>query len=234
MNPFRTQARSLAALLVVFATALGPACGQTAEEIMEAARKSPMGQQASLRAQLRNDDGKLPVTITLRNGVVSYAFANPEQEIQLVLKENGSELRERIGDRSVAVKPARFDQRIRNTAISYEDLALNFLYWPRPKLLGTDTVKLRKAWKIEIQAPKGKSQYGVARIWIDQQSGAALRIEAYNAQGRKVKAFEMISAKPVDGRWMLKTMRVDVYDPASGRVVDEQRTHLEVLGSAKP
>lgn len=234
MNPFRTQAPShLAALLLLLASG-AVARAQTADEIMRSARLNPMSQQANLRAQLRNDSGKTPFAISLRDGVVHYDFADPEQQIQLTLGEESSELRERAGGKSAPVKAARYDEKVRGTAITYEDLALKLLYWPRPKLLGEEQVKLLRAWKIELQAPRGQSQYAAARVWIAKDSGAVLRIEAYDREGRKVKAFEMISGQKLDGRWMLKTMRVDVFDPATRRVVDNQRTYLEVLGSAKP
>ncbi|HEY5953655.1 MAG TPA: outer membrane lipoprotein-sorting protein, partial [Terrimicrobiaceae bacterium] len=72
------------------------------------------------------------------------------------------------------------------------------------------------------------SQYGVARLWIDQESGALLRIEGYNRDGRLLRRFEIVSAQKIDGLWMLKQMRVETLDPQSGKTVD--RTYLEVLG----
>lgn len=200
---------------------------------MQAARSSTMGQQADLRAQLRTDDGRTPFTISLHDGVVSYTFTNPDQQIQLSLGKSGSELRERMGGKTGAVKPARYDEKVRGTAITYEDLALKLLYWPRPKLLGEENVSLMKAWKIEMQAPRGESQYAVARVWIGKDNGAVLKIEAFNKDGRRVKLFVMTSGQPISGRWMLKTMRVEPYDPNTGKVIDDERTYLDVLGEIK-
>jgi len=202
---------------------------------MRAARENTINQEAMLRAQLRTEEGgKTPFTISLQGGVVRYQFANPDQEIQLKMGEGGSELLERLGGKAAPVKPARYDQKVRGSAITYEDLALKLMYWPNPKLVGEEIVKGFKCWKIEVHAPKGQSQYAAARIWISKSSGAALRIQGYGADGRVIKAFEIISGRPIDGRWMLKTMRVDVYDPQTHKVVDSARTYLEVLGEAKP
>lgn len=191
-----------------------------------------MGKQANLRARLVGDSGKTPFTISLDHGVVTYAFTDPDQQIQLVLNEDGSELRERRGGRTAEVKPARYDEKVRGTPITYEDLSLRFLYWPRPKLVGTDIVAVQKAWKIEVQAPRGQSQYGAARLWIDQDNGALLKIEGYDASGRAIKRFTVISGQKINGQWMLKSMRVEPIDPTTGKVIDSGRTYLNVLGEA--
>ena len=128
------------------------------------------------------------------------------------------------------VKPARYDDFVRGTGITYEDLFLRFLYWKKPKLLGEDTIRSRKAWKIELQAWGTSSQYGGARLWIDQESGALLRIEGYNRDGKLLRRFEVISAQKIDGQWMLKQMRVETLDPGSNKILN--RTYLEVLGKS--
>jgi negative regulator of sigma E activity len=117
---------------------------------------------------------------------------------------------------------------VRGAGITYEDLSLKFLYWKNPKLLGEETIRSRKAWKIEIQAAGASSQYGLARLWIDQQSGALLRIEGYNRDGKLLRRFEVVSAQKIDGQWMLKQMRVESLDPQSKKILN--RTYLEVLG----
>jgi hypothetical protein len=233
MKPSATQALTLLAASLLFFTgraSLG-ADSPSADEIMRMARLNPMSQQAKLAGKIENEDGKTPFTLSLQNGVVSYDFQNPDQEIQLVLREDGSELRERLDGKPV--KPARYDQKVRGTAITYEDLALNLLYWPKPKIVDEETIRLVKCWVIEVQAPRGQSQYGVARLWIDQKSGAVIRIIGYDMKGLKKKGFEMISGQKIDGRWMLKTMRVDTYDPATQKPIDDERTQLTILGDAK-
>ncbi len=229
MNRFRTQAKILCLSLLA---ALGANAQEpSAEEILRAARINQIGQEARLRARLRTDDGETPFRIVLDGGIVRYQFDDPAQEIQLRMQEDSSELFESTGGKAAKVRPARYDERVRGTPVTYEDLALRLLYWPRPKLLGEDVIRTRRAWKLESQAPRGASQYGVARLWIDQESGAVLRIEGYNMKGRLMKRFEVVSAQKIDGQWMLKTMRVESYNPETRDVID--RTYLEVLGRDK-
>lgn len=201
-----------------------------ADAILEAARLNPLGQKVTLQARLRTASSVTPFSIRV-DGAIFYLFENPEHEIILQLDEDSSRLLERTGGRQAAVKRARFDDAVRNTGISYEDLALRFLYWKNARLLGEDVVRTRQAWKIEMQAAGESSQYGAARLWIDQESGALLRVEGYDKQGRLIRRFEVISAQKIDGQWMLKQMRVETVDPESRKVTG--RTYLEVTGKGE-
>lgn len=198
-----------------------------AAEILAAARMNPLGQDISLDARLRTGQAVTPFRIVV-DGAIRYQFADPEQELILELGEDSSSLSEKLGRKTSDIRSARLDDRVRGTGITYEDLALKFLYWKAPKVLGEETIRTRRAWKLELQSGRDSSQYGVARLWVDQESGALLRIEGYDRQGRLLRRFEVISAQKLDGQWMLKQMRVETLDPATKKVAD--RSYLEVLG----
>jgi len=198
------------------------------EEILAAARLNPMGESVTLDAQLRAGSIKVPFTIEVGDGVVRYGFTSPQQDILLRLGENEAILEERRDGGKTPVPISKLDDSVRGGLITYEDLALRFLYWKNPRLLASETVRSRDAWKMEIPAPRGASQYGVVRVWIDKQSAALLRIEGYDLNGRLVKRFEVISAQKIDGQWMLKQMRVERIDPETRKTTGI--TYLEVLG----
>ena len=214
--------------VVLFAAACRAEPG--AEAILAAARVNPLGANLALNAQLRMDSATTPFRIVV-DGAVRYQFDKPEQELILELKDDASVLSERTGGKASPVRPARFDNSVRGTGITYEDLALRFLYWKNPKILGEETLRSRKAWKIEIQSGRDSSQYGVARLWVDQESGALLRIEGYNRDGRLLRRFEVVSAQKLDDQWMLKQMRVEMLNPDTKKVIN--RTYLEVLGKVE-
>lgn len=224
------QFRKPLAFLALVLFAAGAHAEPDAEAILAAARVNPLGSSIALKAQLRAGSSTTPFRIVV-DGAVRYQFENPEQELILELKEDGSALSERTGGKASPVKAARFDNSVRGTGITYEDLALRFLYWRNPKILGEETVRGRKAWKIEVQSGRDSSQYGVARLWVDQQSGALLRIEGYNRDGKLLRRFEVVSAQKLDGQWLLKQMRVEMLDPETKKVIN--RTYLEVLGKAE-
>ena len=222
--------RKLVALLFLFSFPAICLAEPDAEAILHAARVNPLGQSISLKAQLRTDSAITPFQIVV-DDAVRYRFENPAQELILELRDDSSSLSERVGGKTAPVRPARFDDPVRGAGITYEDLSLRFLYWRNPKLLGEETIRSRKAWKIELQAARASSQYGVARLWIDQESGALLRIEGYNKDGKLFRRFEVISAQKIDGQWMLKQMRVETLDPETRKI--RNRTYFEVLGKSE-
>jgi hypothetical protein len=216
------------ALLMAFALPGICSAEPDPDAILRAARVNPLAQKISLKAQLRTASGNTPFEIVV-DDAVHYFFKGPEQELILELQEESSSLFERVGGKTAPIRPARFDDSVRGTGITYEDLSLRFLYWKNPKLLGEETIRSRKAWKMELQAARASSQYGVARLWIDQQSGALLRIEGYNRDGQLLRRFEVVSAQKIGGQWMLKQMRVETLDPETRKI--RNRTYLEVLGT---
>ena len=198
------------------------------QEILAAARMNPIGAGITLEAQLRAGSVKVPFVIEVGDGAVRYGFSDPQQDILLRLGEDECTLEERRECAKSTVPVSKFDDSVRGGLITYEDLALRFLYWKNPRRLESETVRSRDAWKIEIPAPRGASQYGVVRVWIDKQSAALLRIEGYDTNGRLVKRFEVVSAQKIDDQWMLKQMRVERIDPETRKTTGI--TYLEVLG----
>jgi hypothetical protein len=175
---------------------------------------------------------KVPFLIEVKNGSIRYGFSDPRQDIILTLGEDESQLEESLADAKSRVPVARYDDSVRGGLITYEDLALRFLYWKNPRLLGEDSVRSRRAWKIEIPAPRSSSQYGAVRVWIDRESAALLRIEGYDKSGVLAKRFEVVSAQKIDGQWMLKQMRVERIDLTTHKT--SGITYLEVLGRHEP
>jgi len=216
-------------LPVLIACALASvSSAQDASEILRSARLNPTTHPASLRAQIRGEGAPTPLTISLKDQVISYEFSNPEQKILLKLDPEETKLSERLKGSTKTISGSRLHDPIRDTGVTYEDLSLGFLYWPRPVLQGEQTIRTRPAWMIDLQAPAGESIYGVARVWIDKESGAILRIEGYDKKGVLLRRFEVVSAQKIDGLWMLKQMRIESFAP--GNPAPLSRHYLEVLG----
>ncbi len=197
------------------------------EAILAAARVNPMGQKMILEAQLRSNSVTTPFTISV-DGVVRFTFQNPDQELILALDESGPKLTERLGDKTVAVKPARFDERLRNSGLTYEDISFQFLYWKNPKLIGDEQLVTGPAWIIEVQAPRGASQYGVARLWIGKDNGALMKVEGFDTKGRLIRRFSVIQVQKLGDQWMLKEMRIELFDPETKKTIN--RSYLNILG----
>src|SRR5258708_8694385 len=198
----------------------------SAKEILDSVRMLEARQQIDLEGQLREDEKVIPFHLAQTGPLIRYSFSDPEEVLQLRLDENGSRL-DLVTDAGAEKFPAeKLNEKIRGTGISYEDLALKFLYWPNARVLGDETVRTRSCWKLQSVAPSRDSQYWNVVIWVDKASGALMRMEGYDWNGKLAKRFEVISAQKIDDRWFLKQMRVEELQPGTNKV--RARTYLEI------
>jgi len=197
-----------------------------AKEILDSVRMLESRQQIDLQGQLRQNEVVIPFRLTQTGPLIRYSFANPEEVLQLRLGENSSRLDVVTDAGTEKLAASKLDQKIRGTGITYEDLSLKFLYWPNARLLDEETVRTRRCWKLQVQAPSRESQYSRVVLWIDEASGALIRMEGYDWDGRICKRFEMVSAQKIDNRWFLKQMRIEQLQPGTNNV--ESRTYLEI------
>jgi hypothetical protein len=208
----------------------------SAKAILDSVRLQQTQQQIDLQGQLRQDEIVVPFHLIQSGPIVRYIFSSPDESLQLQLGENDSRLDE-LSTEGVK-KIAQFDRKIRGTNVTYEDLALKFLYWPNASVIGEENIRTRNCWKLQLRAPSRDSAYANVWLWVDKESGALMRMEGYNAKGQLVKRFEVISAQKIDNpekigprevvrsRWFLKQMRIEQLQPGTNRV--QSRTYLEI------
>ena len=215
-------------LLLFLSSAKLPAADAppSAKEILDQVRLQQSLQQLDLEGQLRTDAIVIPFRITQTGPVIRYTFVSPPEVLQLRLGENGSRLDLVMENSTKKFAAARLDEKIGGTGVTYGDLALKFLYWPSVEVTGSETVRTRACWKLRLQTPSPNEQYGSLLLWVDKESGAMMRMEAYDAKGRLAKKFEVISAQKIEGRWFLKQMRIETMEPGTSKV--QSRSYLEI------
>lgn len=198
----------------------------SAQEILASVRLQQAQQEIDLQGQLRQEALVVPFRLTQNGSTIRYSFANPVEALQLKLGEKDSRLEEITRSGVDKISGPEFDQKVRGTAVTYEDLALKFLYWPDGHVLGEETVRTRKCWKLQLKPPSRDSQYSNVLLWVDEQGGALMRLQGYDWNGKLAKRFEVESAQKIEGRWFLKSMRIEALDPETGKV--RTRTYLEI------
>jgi hypothetical protein len=209
-----------------FALALQAAPPPSAKEILASVRLQQSQQQVDLQGQLRENEKVIPFHLTQTGPVIRYEFSNPDEALQLRLGENDSRLEEVTRGGTERITPAQFDQKVRGTSVTYEDLALRFLYWQNGRVAGENSIRTRNCWKLELKAPSRQSQYSNVYLWVDKEGGALMRMEGYDWNGKLARRFEVISAQKIEGRWFLKQMRIEEFAPGTGKV--QARTYLEI------
>jgi len=198
----------------------------SAKNILASVRMIESQQQIDLQGQLRQNDVVVPFRLVQNGPLIRYSFTNPEEVLQLRLGENSSRLDLVSGAGTEKFAPSKLNQRIRGTSVTYEDLAFKFLYWPTARVLGEENVRTRNCWKLQLRAPSRDSQYSNLLLWIDKASGALMRMEGYDWNAQLAKRFEVVSAQKIEGRWFLKQMRVEEFQPGASHV--QARTYLEI------
>src|SRR5438105_14951289 len=228
-NRSAVRGRQWLLLVIALAAFATPTLAQNfpdAQKVLANVRLRQSRQQIDLRGQLRQDTTIIPFRLVQNGPVVRYLFTNPQETLQVRLGANDSRLDEITRSGAERIAAGKLDEPVRQTAITYEDLALKFLYWPNARVIGADFIRTRYCWQLQLQAPASDSQYAGVMLWVDKDSGALMRLEVYDSSGKLVKRFEVVSAQKIEGRWYLKQMRVEAGDPRSVDVT--ARTYLEI------
>ena len=214
----------LSVLVALALTAAAPP--PSAKEILESVRLQQAQQQIELEGQLREDEKVIPFRLSQKGPVIRYSFSNPDEALQLRLGDNDSRLEEVTRAGVEKISPAQFDKKVRGTGVTYEDLALKFLYWPNARIGGENSIRTRNCWKVELKAPSRQSQYSNIYLWVDKEGGALMRMDGFDWSGQLAKRFEVISGQKIEGRWFLKQMRIEEFVAGTTRV--RTRTYLEI------
>jgi outer membrane lipoprotein-sorting protein len=217
------------AFVISLAFAMLSAFGQTppsAKNILDSVRMLESRQQIDLQGQLRQEDIVIPFRLMQNGPLIRYTFTNPDETLELRLGENSSRL-ELVSDAGTEkVGASKLQEKIRGTIVTYGDLAFKFLYWSNARVLGEENVRTRKCWKLQLRAPSRDSPYSNVLLWVDKASGALMRMEGYDWDGKLIKRFEVVSAQKIEGRWFLKQMRVEQLQPGTNHV--QGRAYLEI------
>ena len=219
--------RILPGLLLLFVLTTAQAADPPpARAILDQVRLQQAQQQLDLQGQLRTDDKIIPFRLTQTGPVIRYTFASPPETVQLRLGDDGTRL-DLVKEYSTKkFANSRLDEKLAGSAVTYGDLALQFLYWPNAQVIGADTLRTRNCWKLRLTAPDQEAQYRTVILWVDKESGALMRMEGYDAKGQLQKRFEVVSAQKIEGRWFLKQMRIEEMQPGSNKV--QLRSYLEI------
>jgi hypothetical protein len=198
-----------------------------AKDVLESVRLRQAQQELELQGELREGPNVVPFRLTQTGPIVRYSFSNPDEALQLRLGESDSRLEEVTREGVEKIAPAQFDHKVRGTSVTYEDLALKFLYWQNGRVTAENEVRTVACWKLEMKAPSRQSQYSNVWLWVGKDNGALMKMEAYDWNAKLSKRFEVVSGQKIEGRWYLKEMRIEVIDPVTGKV-KTPRTYLDI------
>lgn len=192
-----------------------------ADDVLRTARYVATLNSTSLNGKLRKDRKEVPIALFLIEGQgIEFQVLEGKtwKKFQLKLADDEYDLFEGVGSNIKRFDKKRVTQPVMGTDLTYEDLAMSFLYWPGGTVLGEENLGIgRDAWKVRLVNPKAVGRYKTVDVWVHKKSGALMQINGYQADGKCVKVFKVTEIMRVGGgEYSLKTMKVQSYG-ADGR-----------------
>ena len=198
----------------------------SAQELLKSVRIAQSSQDWKFTGRLKFGSKKIPFRLSMTKGAIRYEFTESGDILTLRLGEKSSTLEETKGGKTGRVTAAKYDTMVQNTDISYEDVALRFIYWRDANVIGSDMISAHRCWKVEARpASANDSQYARVVLWIGREDGSLMKAESYDAAGKWVRRFTVTNVMKREGYWMLKQMRIE---SANGRSADPKPTYLEI------
>jgi len=227
----KTRIAAFLALLLPLATVFADSDTPTARELLALVRANQASQERDLNGKLRMSTTEekimIPFRLFLRGNTITYQFTDKPEALILHLGEKTSRLDRSTGSgKTEKITGAKLDDPVRGTDISYEDLALKFLYWNNAVVeKEKQTLMTRSCWIVRaVPSGKGESQYDMVRLWIEP-TGGLLQAECYSG-GKLIRRFSVRNVQHVqEGGYILKSMSIQRMDE-KGK--DHYPTYLEV------
>lgn len=191
-----------------------------ADKILEGVRLSATLQQNNLTGHLRKKGSRIPIGLFLRGENIQFQFykKNTWQKFHMRLKKNDFDLFEIINEKTLKFPDAKLSEPIMKTDLTYEDLAFRFLYWPNPKIEGSEIIKTQKCHKIRLTNPGKGGSYNIVYIWVHQKYGALMQVSGYNGKGELMKRFHVTNTMKVGDVQTLEKMNVETYKTGTKKV----------------
>ncbi len=182
----------------------------------------------SLSGRLRMGARTIPYRMIMDGPSVRFEFPNAagSEPKSVNLKFGEKDVGLQVQPADGKAKPPVFEEELFGMGVTYEDLAMRFLYWPKAAIEGEERMMLMsKCWKIRVQRPAGsRSIYREVLVWVSQSNGAFLKSEAYGDDGAVVRRMTVRSLQSVGQGTTLKQLRVE----SPGR--NASPTYLDVDG----
>jgi hypothetical protein len=198
----------------------------SARAILERVLENRPSKDLALKARLwATRESWVPVEILVKNlPAETRTIYRTKEEAALIVQPVDAPPRYFLMGRGELTGEARL-QRLAGSQFRLYDLGLPFLQWSTATLVGQERMRGRTCHLIEVQA-EGQP-YVKVRLWIDKETMALLRAEAYNQYGDPVQRFTVTSFRRMDEIWIPRAMEV-AFVPPGQSLPSEEKSRLEI------
>ena len=200
-------------LLALMMSSRGAA--QTAEEIMASVRQVAVLQgKQTLQGQIRKGSRRIPLTLFLREKNIQFALNGGAERFHLRLNEDDQQLFAITGNKTHLFPASKIGQSIGGTDVSYEDLALKFLYWKNPRIVGRQRLNGQDCWRLHVANPDQAGRYREVSVWVTMKQRALMRVVGYGPRPEAIplKQFEITGVMKVNDLYTVKSMKVTSFN----------------------
>ena len=191
----------------------------TAQELLGLVRANQSAQNRTLSGKLQMSTSQakieIPFRLFLRGDTITYQFTDTPEALVLHLDEKTSRLERVTGSgKAEKITGAKLDDPVRGTDISFEDLAMKFLYWSNAVVeKEKETLMTRSCWVLRaVPSHKAESQYDMVRLWIEP-TGGLLQADCYSG-GKHIRRFKVVDVQSAhdSSGYILKSMSIQRMD----------------------
>lgn len=208
--------KAIAALLLAI-TPLVHAQAPTAEQIMSSVRQVAAFQdEQDLSGVIRKGRSKTPISMFLRGKDIQFALKGGEERFHLRLNADKQDLFEIADGKSRPFPNQKIAAPIAGTDVSYEDLALKFLYWRNPSIVAEERLNGQDCWRLHVANPEKSGRYREISVWVTKKQRALMRVVGYGVRPKggnppAIKQFEITEVMRIKDVWTVKTMKVSTF-----------------------
>ena len=136
---------------------------------------------------------------------------------------SGTQFEHSMKEKASPPNAVALHSRIQQTDMTWADLTLSFLWWPGGNVVGTDSIRGRQCFVIDVPAPRASeaamrsspggttTPYTTVRLWIDSELLMLIQAQGQDANGEPIRKLWVDSLKKIDGQWMIKDLEVQSY-----------------------
>ena len=130
------------------------------------------------------------------------------------------------------------DAPLEGTDLNWLDLSLSYLWWPHGRTVGTEHVKGRLCYVVDLPIPPGVSTLcATMRLWIESKFHMLMQAEAYDAKQQRLRALRIKSFKKLKEVWLIEDLEVQAYPSRHRtllRVQEVRRSGQLLTGASEP
>ncbi len=163
----------------------------------------------------KGDKTRLTIAIQLRypreaTYTIGDAFGKPLEQLT-VLRDGGRvSFLYLTGDPMVGTPAPSLDQPVQNTAMSWMDLTLGFLWWNGGKIIGQEENRGQPCYVLDRHAPPNAMMpYASVRIWVDTRVSMLLEAVGNDMLENPLRRMSVKSFKKINHEWMIKDLEVE-------------------------